>query len=219
MIGLRGFGPADPGRFAQVMRVPSCPRASAWDPVWVWHHQMGPTILWLAEWLAGEMQLRPGLRTRRWCGPEARSASSCRGTARIRVRGTHFGAIPGGTSSGTAVASSTLRSPTKYPAVGLYGAGFWHVVAAPAGFWDRTSSGPAASVGPVLLSPVGADRMQQSRDAPESAIPVSRPATDRHARTTGTARLADRGARRASSAFRGLDRPDRDARDPSPRRR
>ena len=62
LIGRRGTGPADPRRFAEVMRVPACPRASAWDPEWVWHHQMGPTNLWLAELLATEMQLHPGMR-------------------------------------------------------------------------------------------------------------------------------------------------------------
>src|SRR5687768_1342680 len=62
MIGRRGSAPAEPHRFADVMRVESCPRASAWDPVWVWHHQMGPTNLWLAELLAGQMELRSGMR-------------------------------------------------------------------------------------------------------------------------------------------------------------
>ena len=62
LIGLRGSAPADPERFAAIMRVPSCPRASSWDPVWVWHHQMGPTNIWLAELLASQMRLRPGMR-------------------------------------------------------------------------------------------------------------------------------------------------------------
>ena len=56
------LGPADPDTFAEVMRVPQCHRASAWDPVWVWHHHMGPTNIWLAELLADEMDLRPGMR-------------------------------------------------------------------------------------------------------------------------------------------------------------
>jgi len=62
MIGRRGTAPANPARFAEAMQVDSCPRASAWDPVWVWHHQMGPTNLWLAELLADTMQLRAGMR-------------------------------------------------------------------------------------------------------------------------------------------------------------
>src|SRR5690349_19180255 len=62
MIGRRGLAPADPGAFAEAMRVAACPRASAWDPVWVWHHQMGPVNLWLAELLAEQMHLRPEMR-------------------------------------------------------------------------------------------------------------------------------------------------------------
>ena len=61
-IGNRGPRPADPRRFAEAMSVSACPRASAWDPVWVWHHQMGPTNLWLAELLADQMELGPGMR-------------------------------------------------------------------------------------------------------------------------------------------------------------
>jgi SAM-dependent methyltransferase len=44
------------------MRVASCPRASAWDPVWVWQNHMGPINLWFAELLAERMQLKPGMR-------------------------------------------------------------------------------------------------------------------------------------------------------------
>ena len=62
LVGRRGSAPADPARFAEIMRVPACPRASTWDPVWVWHHHMGPTNIWLAELLANEMRLRPGMR-------------------------------------------------------------------------------------------------------------------------------------------------------------
>jgi len=62
MIGSRGQAPADPDRFAWAMQVATCPRASAWDPVWVWHHQMGPINLWLAELLAAELDLRPDTR-------------------------------------------------------------------------------------------------------------------------------------------------------------
>ena len=62
MIGRRGAAPARPDEFAAAMTVPACPRASAWDPTWVWHHQMGPTNLWLAELLAEAMDLRPGMR-------------------------------------------------------------------------------------------------------------------------------------------------------------
>lgn len=62
MIGSRGAAPADLDRFTEAMMVAACPRASVWDPVWVWHHQMGPTNLWVAELLAERMRLRPGMR-------------------------------------------------------------------------------------------------------------------------------------------------------------
>jgi SAM-dependent methyltransferase len=54
--------PADPEAFAAIMKVPELPRSSAWDPVWVWQHHMGPVNLWFAELLANEMDLRPGMR-------------------------------------------------------------------------------------------------------------------------------------------------------------
>jgi SAM-dependent methyltransferase len=62
IVRRRGDGAADPERFAELMRPPSCPRAAEWDPVWVWNHHMGPTNIWLAELLAERMDLRPGMR-------------------------------------------------------------------------------------------------------------------------------------------------------------
>lgn len=41
---------------------PDYPRASAYDPVWVWHHHMGPNVLWLTEALMSVVELRPGAR-------------------------------------------------------------------------------------------------------------------------------------------------------------
>ncbi len=38
------------------------PRSNGWDFDWVMEHQMGPNPIWLAEWLASEMDLRPGMR-------------------------------------------------------------------------------------------------------------------------------------------------------------
>lgn len=38
------------------------PRSNAYDPDWVLENQMGPNALWLVEWLAKEMDLRPGSR-------------------------------------------------------------------------------------------------------------------------------------------------------------
>ena len=54
--------PRDPGRFARAMRHPAYPRASAYDPVWLFRNQMGPNCLWLIEDLARHMALSPGQR-------------------------------------------------------------------------------------------------------------------------------------------------------------
>jgi SAM-dependent methyltransferase len=40
----------------------SFPRSNSFDPEWVMDNQMGPNPLWLAEWLATEMKLEPGMR-------------------------------------------------------------------------------------------------------------------------------------------------------------
>jgi cyclopropane fatty-acyl-phospholipid synthase-like methyltransferase len=38
------------------------PRSSAYDPMWIIENLMGPHVLWLAEYLAESMPLRPGMR-------------------------------------------------------------------------------------------------------------------------------------------------------------
>ncbi|HQH51030.1 MAG TPA: methyltransferase domain-containing protein [Candidatus Hydrogenedentes bacterium] len=38
------------------------PHSEAYDPVWVLENEMGPSALWLAEWLSEEMTLEPGMR-------------------------------------------------------------------------------------------------------------------------------------------------------------
>jgi SAM-dependent methyltransferase len=38
------------------------PRSSAYDHVWVMDNQMGPNVLWLTEWLTGEMELKKEMR-------------------------------------------------------------------------------------------------------------------------------------------------------------
>ena len=38
------------------------PRSSRYDPVWVIENEMGPNVLWLAEFLCEAMHLRPGMR-------------------------------------------------------------------------------------------------------------------------------------------------------------
>lgn len=58
----RGSAPADPERFAALMARDEFPRASSYDPVWVWGNQMGPNVLWLTESLAEVIVLEPGMR-------------------------------------------------------------------------------------------------------------------------------------------------------------
>jgi len=38
------------------------PRSAAYDPMWVINNLMGPNVLWLTEFLAQAMNLRPGMR-------------------------------------------------------------------------------------------------------------------------------------------------------------
>jgi hypothetical protein len=38
------------------------PRSAGYDPQWMIDNWMGPSALWLAEWLCQEMDLRPGAR-------------------------------------------------------------------------------------------------------------------------------------------------------------
>lgn len=58
----RGGAPALPDMFERLMNHPDYRRASAYDPVWVWHHHMGPNALWLTEALTNLVDLRPGSR-------------------------------------------------------------------------------------------------------------------------------------------------------------
>ena len=47
---------------AQRLQLEGYPRASAYDPEWVLENLMGPNVLWLAEALSQELELRPGMR-------------------------------------------------------------------------------------------------------------------------------------------------------------
>lgn len=38
------------------------PLSNKYDPDWVMEHQMGPNVLWLTEWLAPDLDLKPGMR-------------------------------------------------------------------------------------------------------------------------------------------------------------
>jgi cyclopropane fatty-acyl-phospholipid synthase-like methyltransferase len=58
----RGPGPVDAAAFADLMRHPDYPLASAYDPIWVYRNLMGPNPLWLAEALMQVLQLEPGMR-------------------------------------------------------------------------------------------------------------------------------------------------------------
>ncbi|HEX8642322.1 MAG TPA: methyltransferase domain-containing protein [Allosphingosinicella sp.] len=55
-------GPRDPQAFARLMRHQDYPRASGYDPAWVFANLMGPNCLWLAEDLARSMAFAPGQR-------------------------------------------------------------------------------------------------------------------------------------------------------------
>lgn len=54
--------PSDPETFKDRMCAARFPRASAYDPTWVYRNLMGPNSLWLVEDLAEEMELEPGMR-------------------------------------------------------------------------------------------------------------------------------------------------------------
>lgn len=47
---------------ANLLHKPEFPRSNRYDANWMLQNQMGPNALWLAEWLAGSMQLEPGMR-------------------------------------------------------------------------------------------------------------------------------------------------------------
>jgi SAM-dependent methyltransferase len=58
----QGPGPADEAGFRAEMRHPDYPRASAYDPAWVYRNLMGPNSLWLTEALTPALALEPGMR-------------------------------------------------------------------------------------------------------------------------------------------------------------
>lgn len=45
----------------QLLGLENLPRSAAYDPQWILVNQMGPNPLWLAEWLAQAMDLKPGM--------------------------------------------------------------------------------------------------------------------------------------------------------------
>jgi SAM-dependent methyltransferase len=49
-------------RMKELLKNDRFPRSAKYDPEWVLKGWMGPNVLWLAEWLCEEMELRPGMR-------------------------------------------------------------------------------------------------------------------------------------------------------------
>lgn len=59
---LRGSEPKNAERFVELMRHERFPRASAYDPSWVFTNHMGPNVVWLTDALTQAVQLEPGMR-------------------------------------------------------------------------------------------------------------------------------------------------------------
>jgi SAM-dependent methyltransferase len=53
---------ATPEELARLLDNPAFPRSGSYDPQWVVENQMGPSALWLTEWLCREMTLEPEMR-------------------------------------------------------------------------------------------------------------------------------------------------------------
>ena len=49
-------------QLAEMLKTKEFPRSAKHDPVWVVENQMGPSALWLTEWLCRVMNLSPGMR-------------------------------------------------------------------------------------------------------------------------------------------------------------
>lgn len=50
------------GDLASMLKLEQFPMSSKYDAEWVLENQMGPSSLWLAEWLCSDMELKPGMR-------------------------------------------------------------------------------------------------------------------------------------------------------------
>ncbi len=48
--------------FKTLLTKPEFPLSSRYDAEWMIANQMGPNVLWLTEWLAAELSLKPGMR-------------------------------------------------------------------------------------------------------------------------------------------------------------
>jgi cyclopropane fatty-acyl-phospholipid synthase-like methyltransferase len=49
-------------QLAEMLANGQFPRSAKYDLQWVLENEMGPSALWLTEWLCGDMELRPGMR-------------------------------------------------------------------------------------------------------------------------------------------------------------
>ena len=46
----------------KIFNRPEFPRSAGYDPEWVMDNQMGPSAIWLTEWLCEKLELEPGMR-------------------------------------------------------------------------------------------------------------------------------------------------------------
>lgn len=51
-----------PDQLKAALTVERFPRSSQYDPVWMIENEMGPSSIWLVEYLAEQMDLRPGMK-------------------------------------------------------------------------------------------------------------------------------------------------------------
>jgi len=56
------FTPEQQELSAQALKVDRFPRAAQYAPGWIIDNEMGPNVLWMAEWLSEAMDLRHGMR-------------------------------------------------------------------------------------------------------------------------------------------------------------
>lgn len=49
-------------KLTEMLTAKDFPRSAKYDAEWVAENQMGPNVLWLAEWLCERMELKPGMR-------------------------------------------------------------------------------------------------------------------------------------------------------------
>lgn len=50
------------GEQDHILKNSSFPLSNKYNPEWIFEHQMGPNVLWLAEWLVNDLDLKPGMR-------------------------------------------------------------------------------------------------------------------------------------------------------------